>query len=88
MKDMHTGSRDERAEKLDNEDISLDGQKEPECYHHDSLPRLRYPTKKLANRRWWGPILDPGEVADLIRKARRGMNPPRQSFSRAFIASS
>jgi hypothetical protein len=72
MEDMHTGSHDERAEQLDNEDISLDGQKEPESYHHDSLPRLGHPTKKLASRRWWGPILDPGEEADLIRRAQAG----------------
>ena len=72
MTDMYTGSRDERAETLDNEDISLDGQKERETFHHDSLPRLGHPIKKLANRRWYGPILTPAEEADLLRKAQAG----------------
>ena len=59
--------------KLKNGEVASDGQSEtPEIFHHNSLPRSGKPIPKLASRRWWGEILEPGEEADLIRRAQAG----------------
>jgi DNA-directed RNA polymerase specialized sigma subunit len=56
-----------------NGDVAVDGKVErPETYHHDSLPRSGKSIPKLTSARWWGPILTPGEEADLIRRAQAG----------------
>jgi hypothetical protein len=84
MKDMYTDPPYGGVEKLENDDISLDDQLERESYHHDSLPRSGNPTPKLATRRWWGPILEPGEAADLIRRAQAGDEPAKATLIKRF----
>jgi RNA polymerase sigma factor (sigma-70 family) len=72
MEDMYTDSPFGEGPK--NGVIAADGQTEsPENYQADSLPRSGRPTpSNLARDRRWGPILDPGEEADLIRRAQAG----------------
>lgn len=75
MEDMYTDSP--YGDSLKNSDMAADGQAEtPENYQADPLPKSGKPTpNNLAKDRFWGPILDPGEVADLTRKAQAGDKP-------------